>query len=122
MPLTKGKKRGAVVAELTPEERAREERTRERYRRRPLRRPRGTIRGRDFWALIHLCNELRRLREDAGLTLAQVAEKGEMDEGSLSKLENGKTLNPTINTLFRVAEAVGACLDLKVCRPSRERA
>jgi DNA-binding XRE family transcriptional regulator len=50
---------------------------------------------------------LKNAREDAGLTLTQVAEKSGMDKASLSRLETGRQINPTTATLSRYARAVG---------------
>jgi transcriptional regulator with XRE-family HTH domain len=36
-----------------------------------------------------------------------------MDKGMLSRLENGKLLNPTLATLWRYAEAIGARIKLE---------
>ncbi len=50
---------------------------------------------------------LRRERERLGLSLADVAERAEIDKAALSRLENGQHLNPTVNTLARYAQALG---------------
>jgi ribosome-binding protein aMBF1 (putative translation factor) len=55
---------------------------------------------------------LRRERERQGLSLADVAERAEIDKAALSRLENGQHLNPTVNTLARYADALGATLTL----------
>ncbi len=57
---------------------------------------------------------LRRHREQAGLSLADVAERSGIDKASLSRLENGWYPNPTINTLARYARAIGKRLVLDV--------
>lgn len=51
--------------------------------------------------------ELKRVREAAGLSLADVAERSGIDKAALSRLENGVHDNPTIETLMRYAAAVG---------------
>ena len=51
--------------------------------------------------------ELKRTREAAGLSLADVAERSGIDKSALSRLENGIHDNPTIETLMRYAAAVG---------------
>jgi site-specific DNA-methyltransferase (adenine-specific) len=51
--------------------------------------------------------ELKRAREAAGLSLAQVAEKSGIDKASLSRLETGRQINPTVATLARYARAIG---------------
>ena len=50
--------------------------------------------------------ELRGHREQAGLSLAIVAERSGIDQAALSRLENGRS-NPTIHTLSRYARAIG---------------
>lgn len=51
--------------------------------------------------------ELKRIREAAGLSLADVAERSGIDKAALSRLENGVHDNPTVETLMRYAAAVG---------------
>lgn len=53
-----------------------------------------------------LARELKEHREKAGLSLAVVAERSGIDQGALSRLENGRG-NPTIQTLMRYARAIG---------------
>jgi DNA-binding XRE family transcriptional regulator len=50
---------------------------------------------------------LVRAREAAGLSLADVAERSGIDKAAFSRLENGVTANPTVDTLMRYAAAVG---------------
>jgi DNA-binding XRE family transcriptional regulator len=51
--------------------------------------------------------DLKAAREEAGLSLAEVAERSGIDKAALSRLESGQHLNPTVNTLGRYARAVG---------------
>jgi len=37
-----------------------------------------------------------------------VAKRSGMDRAAISRLENGVYLNPTLDTLYRYAEAIGA--------------
>jgi transcriptional regulator with XRE-family HTH domain len=46
-------------------------------------------------------------REQAGLSLTDVADRSGIDKAALSRLENGLYSNPTINTLARYAKAIG---------------
>jgi transcriptional regulator with XRE-family HTH domain len=55
---------------------------------------------------------LKKAREQAGLTLADIAERTGMDKAVLSKLENGRHGIPTIPSLARYANAVGLQLSL----------
>ncbi len=57
---------------------------------------------------------LKRERDRSGLTLAEVSERSGLDKGMLSRLENGKILNPTMTTLWRYAEAIGMRVALRV--------
>lgn len=50
---------------------------------------------------------LKKSREAAGLSLADVAARSGIDKAALSRLENGVSDNPTILTLMRYAAAVG---------------
>ena len=54
-----------------------------------------------------LLHDLKKARESAGLTLADVAERTGMDKAVLSKLENGQHGIPTLPSLARYAQAVG---------------
>jgi DNA-binding XRE family transcriptional regulator len=57
--------------------------------------------------LHELLQELKTAREEKGLSLADVTRITGMDRSALSKLETGQRQNPTFETLFRYAEAVG---------------
>jgi DNA-binding XRE family transcriptional regulator len=56
--------------------------------------------------------QLKASREAAGLTLADVSARCGIDQPALSRLENGQTPNPTLDTLWRYAAAVGKRLVL----------
>jgi transcriptional regulator with XRE-family HTH domain len=57
-------------------------------------------------AFLSAIAQLKRERETQGLSLADVSERSGLDKGMLSRLENGKIMNPTLTTLRRYAEAV----------------
>ena len=59
-----------------------------------------------------LVRRLKASREAAGLTLADVSARCGIDQPALSRLENGHTQNPTLDTLWRYAAAVGKRLVL----------
>ena len=61
----------------------------------------------DAIATARFIGGLRRHREQAGLSLGDVAERSGIDKASLSRLENGWYPNPTVNTLARYARAIG---------------
>ena len=50
---------------------------------------------------------LRRERERQGLSLTDMAERTGIDRATISKLETGKIVNPTIGTLRTYARALG---------------
>jgi DNA-binding XRE family transcriptional regulator len=56
--------------------------------------------------------EIKQAREAAGLTLAEVSRRCGIDQPALSRLENGRNPNPTLDTLWRYAAAVGRRLVL----------
>lgn len=66
-------------------------------------------------------DEIKRAREAAGLTLAEVSRRCGIDQPALSRLENGHNKNPTLDTLWRYAAAVGRRLVLttEVIRDTR---
>ena len=59
-----------------------------------------------------LLQKLKASREAAGLTLAEVSARCGIDQPALSRLENGHTQNPTLETLWRYAAALGKRLVL----------
>lgn len=65
--------------------------------------------------------DIKRAREAAGLTLAEVSRRCGIDQPALSRLENGHNKNPTLDTLWRYAAAVGRRLVLttKAIRDTR---
>jgi transcriptional regulator with XRE-family HTH domain len=56
--------------------------------------------------------DLKQAREAAGRTLAEVSRRCGIDQPALSRLENGHNKNPTLDTLWRYAAAVGRRLVL----------
>jgi DNA-binding XRE family transcriptional regulator len=57
--------------------------------------------------------QLKQAREQAGLSLADVAHRCGIDKAALSRLENGQNPNPTLDTLWRYAAALGKHLLLQ---------
>lgn len=70
----------------------------------------GPFRHVDVMALLSALTQVKRERELRGLTLADVSERSGLDKGMLSRLENGKILNPTMTTLWKYSNAVGMTL------------
>jgi DNA-binding XRE family transcriptional regulator len=60
-----------------------------------------------YLELKQMIHRLRKLREEAGLSLTAVAERSGIDKSSLSRLENGHQPNPTLDTIVRYAGALG---------------
>ncbi|MCI0639699.1 MAG: helix-turn-helix transcriptional regulator [Gemmataceae bacterium] len=79
----------------------------------------GSIKSGAYFAVRIVVHELKQARESAGLTLAQVSKRTGMDQATLSRLENGRQPNPTIDTLWRYARAVGRRLVLTHAAPTR---
>ena len=60
----------------------------------------------DYLDLLDVVTALRHERERLGLSLTDVAERSGIERSAISKLETGKTMNPTVSTLQRYAEAL----------------
>jgi DNA-binding XRE family transcriptional regulator len=72
----------------------------------------GPIKSGAYFQVRVLIQELKAARKTAGLTLAAVSKRTGMDQATLSRLENGRQPNPTVDTLWRYARAVGRQLVL----------
>ena len=72
----------------------------------------GPIKSGTYFSVKVLIHELKQAREAARLTLAAVSKRTGMDQATLSRLENGRQPNPTVDTLWRYARAVGRQLVL----------
>jgi DNA-binding XRE family transcriptional regulator len=81
----------------------------------------GPIKSGAYFAAKILIHELRKARQAAGLTLAAVSKLTGMDQATLSRLENGRHPNPTVDTLWRYARAVGRQLVLTHADPTTEQ-
>ena len=62
--------------------------------------------------LRRLGSELRKEREKRGLTQSQLAAKIGMDEPAISRIEKGLNLNPTLDTLNRIAAGLGKKIEV----------
>lgn len=79
----------------------------------------------EYGQLRPFIEEIKRAREAAGLTLADVSHRCGIDQPALSRLENGHNKNPTLDTLWRYAAAVGRRLlfsteAIRDTRPARQ--
>ncbi len=68
----------------------------------------------EYLDLLTMLARLKKHREAHGLSLTDVAERSGMDRSAVSRLENGQYLNPTVDTLYRYARAVGAEIGFSV--------
>jgi ribosome-binding protein aMBF1 (putative translation factor) len=65
-----------------------------------------------FIAVWQAMDALKKARLEAGLSLSQLAARATLDKATLSRLEAGLHLNPTLDTLGRYALALGRGLAL----------
>lgn len=120
--------------EWTAEDRARHKAIRERFQGKPTIEElvaEGELSGQTIsqgahFDFIKAIYDLRLEREHRGLTLADVAERSGLDVAAISRLENGRQLNPTLETVLRYAEALGKKVvwgfeDVKTEKAVRER-
>ncbi len=68
----------------------------------------------EYMELRAMLGTLKKHRERQGLSLTDVANRSGMDRAAISRLENGVYLNPTVDTLYRYAQAVGADIGFSV--------
>ena len=61
----------------------------------------------DYLQLHQLAGRLKQAREAANISLNDLAEKSGVDRGAIWKLESGRHENPTVETLSKLARALG---------------
>jgi DNA-binding XRE family transcriptional regulator len=66
----------------------------------------------ELLALLQFVAQLKDLRMQRNLSLADVAERTGIDKAAISRIENGLNPNPTVATLEALSRAVGARLRL----------
>jgi len=64
---------------------------------------------------------VKQAREDAGMALAKVEELTGIDKTAISRLENGRQMNPTLETLARIALALGKRLEVRFVDDESEK-
>jgi DNA-binding XRE family transcriptional regulator len=64
--------------------------------------PHGT-----YLDILRLIASLREVREAAGLSLTDMAQRSGIDKAALSRLETGQQDNPTLETIYRYVNALG---------------
>lgn len=57
--------------------------------------------------------QVKKLREKAGLTQTELAQRLKVSQQVISRLESGEAQNPTLSTLERIAKATGHQLRVK---------
>jgi hypothetical protein len=70
----------------------------------------------DSKGLRTLIEALRRARQEANLSLDELARRSHIDKAALSRLESGKQTNPTVATLARYASGLGLQLSFTLQR------
>lgn len=104
-----------VNRKLSDEQKKRHAKIREEVEReKPARSARSQARKEELIALRDAFIALKRERESRGLTLTEVAERSGIDKANLSRLENDPQPNPTLDTLSRIAQAIGVKLTIAV--------
>lgn len=58
-----------------------------------------------------LANNLRKLREKNGLSQDRLAKLANVANNTIIKIEQGENINPTLDTLKKVAKALGVSVD-----------
>jgi DNA-binding XRE family transcriptional regulator len=105
----------AIKPQRTPEQRAEEEAIRRKHAEHPVQqKPAHALNRQSFTAILSLLGRFKQIREQQGLTLAELAGRMGIDAPALSRLETGKVLNPTLATLQKWAEALGQKLDVEL--------
>jgi DNA-binding XRE family transcriptional regulator len=75
-----------------------------------------------FMELARLVGQIKRERERKGLSLTDVSEASGLTRPAISRIENGWNVNPTLDTLFRYAAAVGLHIGMAASEQTRSRA
>jgi hypothetical protein len=74
----------------------------------------GPFRQGDVLRLLEVVSALKRRRQEQGSSLAELAERSGLDLNTITRLERGEILNPSIGTLWQYADAVEARIVLSV--------
>ena len=59
----------------------------------------------------NLANNIKKLREAKGLSQEKLARSADVANNTLIKMESGENKNPTLDTLKKVAKALGVSVD-----------
>lgn len=105
----------AIKPKRSAEQKADEEVVRRQHLANPIRMvPTAAIGQESFGTILQLLLKFKAVRENQGLTSAEVAARMGIDSQTLDGMESGKTLNPTLATLCKWAEALGQKLDVNL--------
>ena len=58
-----------------------------------------------------LSNNLKKLRDKKGLSQDRLAKLADVANNTIIKIEQGENMNPTLDTLKKMAKALGVSLD-----------
>jgi len=58
-----------------------------------------------------LSNNLKKLRKEKGLSQDRLAKLADVANNTIIKIEQGENINPTLDTLKKIAKAFGVGLD-----------
>ena len=101
---------------LTPEERERHRRIREQVERDKPRLNREAMAAKAQMEAVHAAMRiLKAERVKLGMSLGQLAELTGIDKANLSRMENNINANPTLETLVRIARALGGTIEVNSC-------
>ena len=75
----------------------------------------------DLLILRQLMWAIKKERERQKLTVAKLSDMTGIDEAALSRLETGKNVNPTLDTLNRIAAALGKTITCTLTDVPRKR-
>ena len=59
----------------------------------------------------NLASNIKKLREAKGLSQEKLARLADVANNTLIKMESGENINPTLDTLKKVAKALGVSVD-----------
>lgn len=60
---------------------------------------------------MHLSDNLKRIREERGISQEELAERCGMSKSQLSKLETGSQKNPHLETVVTISSALGVSME-----------
>ena len=115
-------KRVQKKIEWTPEDRNRHKAIREKFKDKPTIEElvaQGELSGQPVTLSTYLnlrliVHNLRKIREQSNLSLADISERSGMDKAMLSRLENGHVANPGIETISRYLDALDKSLEWRI--------